>query len=56
MVQWAKRLPDAVGDGLVQLWFVVTGGPLSWLGYSERSHGAVMAVWALSEDIMSISH
>ena len=30
-------------------------GPLSCLGYIERSLGAVMTVWALLEDIMSIS-
>ena len=48
VVQQAKGLLDVPGDWLVRLGLVVTVRPQSWLGYIERSHGAVMAVWALS--------
>ena len=55
MVRQAEGLLDAPGDWLVRLELVVTAGRLNWLGYIEKFDGAVMAVWALSEDIMSIS-
>ena len=54
MVRQAEGLLDTPGDWLVQLGLVVTAGPL-WLGYIKKFHGAVMAVWALSENIMNIS-
>ena len=44
MVRQAEGLLDAPGNWLVQLGLVVTAGPLNWLGYIEKFHGAVMAV------------
>ena len=35
-----EGLLDAPGDWLVQLGLVVTAGPLNWLGYVEKFHGA----------------
>ena len=50
MVRQAEGLLDAPGD-----WLVQTAGPPNWLGYIGKFLGAVLAVWALSEDIVDIS-
>ena len=44
-----QGLLDVPGDWLARLGLVVTVGPLSWLGYIERSLGAVSAFGRYNE-------